>query len=225
MRRRRSGTRTRARRTRPAADTARQVRSEAPRPTRGPPRRCPRTRRRRARRPARSPRTPLPRCRRSAARVQALAGSPAPRGAPHPDRGAARARSRLRRAFALAPIALDGPRHLDAGGNAELEEDVTHVRLDGLGAEEERRGDLAVRLAVGRHGRDLELAFRQRRDAAVARGRRPAWLDTRPQLAQLAAHLVAHADRAARVKLALGLAQHRDRLGPLTGRRKRTTLE
>ena len=42
---------------------------------------------------------------------------------------------------------LDRARHLDPGGDAELEADVAQVRLDRLGAEEEVAGDLALRLA------------------------------------------------------------------------------
>ena len=107
---------------------------------------------------------------------------------------------------------VDGPRHLDAGGDAQLDEDVAHVRLDRLAAEEEGGRDLAVRLAVGRHGRDLELALRQRGDSALAGGRRPARLCARAELAQFAAHLVSDAHRAEDIELGLGLAQHGDRL-------------
>ena len=114
-------------------------------------------------------------------------------------------------AAALAPVALDGARHLDARGRAELHEDVPQVRLHRLVAEEQLGGDLAVGLAVGHQAGDLELALGQRRHAGVPRRGRAALLRARAELAQLAPRGVALAHRAARVQLRLGLAQRRDR--------------
>ena len=58
-------------------------------------------------------------------------------------------------------------------------------------------------------------------DARVLARGRAARLGAGAELAQLAAHLVADAQRAARVELALGLAQHLDRLLPLPRGRER----
>src|SRR5262249_59305642 len=122
------------------------------------------------------------------------------------------------------PLAFDGPRYLDARRDAELDEDVAHVRLDRLLAEVERARDLAVRLAFGDECRDLELARRQRRAPAVARARRAARLRTRAELAQLAARLAACAPRAATVELGLGSAEHGDRLGAFARGGERAAL-
>lgn len=48
--------------------------------------------------------------------------------------------------------------------DVELAEDVSQVRLHGLGAEEEGRGDLGIRPAIDDEPRDLLLALRQRFD-------------------------------------------------------------
>ena len=111
----------------------------------------------------------------------------------------------------LLAVALDRARDVDPGGHAELHEDVAQVRLDGLLAEEERARDPAVRVPVGHEVRDLQLARVSDADAGVRAGRGPAGLRPRAEPPQLAAHLVAHADRAARRQLALGEAQRRDR--------------
>ena len=69
--------------------------------------------------------------------------------------------------------------------------------------------------AVGDQLGDLELALGERAEPGVVGRGRAARLGARAQLAQLAARLVAHAQRAARVGLALGLAQGRDRVRAL----------
>jgi hypothetical protein len=61
----------------------------------------------------------------------------------------------------LPTVALDHPRDLDAGRDAELHEHVANVRLDRLLTEEELLGDLGVRQAVGDQVRDLTLACRE----------------------------------------------------------------
>src|SRR5262245_34610351 len=77
----------------------------------------------------------------------------------------------------LAAGTLDRAGDLDPRGNAELLEHLRQVHLDGLLADEQFRGDLAI-LAPGRHEfRDLGLALGQSPDAGAATldrsGRRP----------------------------------------------------
>ena len=61
---------------------------------------------------------------------------------------------------------------------AELAQDVRDVDAGRLDADDERRGDLAVRVAAGDEGQDLRLAWRQAEDLLQAllprRGTRPA---------------------------------------------------
>ena len=61
----------------------------------------------------------------------------------------------------LAVGALHHARNLDARRDLELLEQVPEVRLDGLRAQEQLRGDLRVGLAVDDEPRDLELALRE----------------------------------------------------------------
>src|SRR5258708_11905984 len=46
--------------------------------------------------------------------------------------------------------------------NSELDEDILHVRFDGLGCNAERAGDLFVRLALGNQFENGALAWAQR---------------------------------------------------------------
>ena len=88
---------------------------------------------------------------------------------PRRDRAAARPRdSCLLRAVELASRVFDRASDLDPGRDAQLLEDVTHVRLDGLAAQEELCCDLAIRLAVCCQRGDLELTLGQRREPAVS---------------------------------------------------------
>ena len=63
---------------------------------------------------------------------------------------------------AVRPVVLEGERGRGRpGGDAQLREDVLHVPGDGVLAEHERRGDLAVRPAGGDEPQHLELAATQ----------------------------------------------------------------
>src|SRR5690349_24719480 len=88
--------------------------------------------------------------------------------------------------------ALPITRQLDAGADAELGVDVAQVGLDGLRAEHELLGDLAVRAAGGDQLGDLALAVRE--DAIAVARRRAA--DPVSEPSQLAHRLVAPARRA-----------------------------
>ena len=72
---------------------------------------------------------------------------------------------------------------------------------------------------------DLELAPGQCRHSGVVRGGRAARLGAGPEASQLAPDLVAHAQRAAAVELALGPPQQRDRPLALSRRGDRATAE
>src|SRR5262249_52431548 len=50
-------------------------------------------------------------------------------------------------------------RHRDAIARPGLGEDAVDMRLDGVAAQEQRRGDLGVRHAAGDHAEDLRLAL------------------------------------------------------------------
>src|SRR5829696_3443631 len=99
---------------------------------------------------------------------------------------------------AVAALALDGPRQLDARRHAEFAEDVAQVRLHGLQAEEQLRRDLGVRVAVDDELADLHLP-RAERSQPVRPGRaRPgAALDPFPEAAQLLLGGVPVGERAA----------------------------
>ena len=72
------------------------------------------------------------------------------------------------------------------------------MRLDGLLAEEQRRGDLWVRPAVDDEARELELALGERVDAgSVSLARPRATVDSAAELPQLVLGLLAVADCAA----------------------------
>src|SRR5690348_4967730 len=90
-------------------------------------------------------------------------------------------------------VALHDPRDLDARRRAELEEDVAHVRLDGLLRQEQRLRDLAVREPVGHEPGDLELALGEAAQVRVAA--RAARLPAGAEPAQLAPRRVAPAQR------------------------------
>src|SRR4051794_12196669 len=97
--------------------------------------------------------------------------------------------------------AFNRPGHLSAREDIELAKDVAQVRLDGLGAEEERSGDLGVRFSVDHETRDLELALRERPDSdAVGLSGACSSVDAVTELSQFALRLVAVAQRAALVE-------------------------
>src|ERR1700750_3464386 len=58
----------------------------------------------------------------------------------------------------------DGRGGLEAGGGPEFAQDVRDVDADGLDADDERRGDLAVGVAAGEEVQDLRLARGQAED-------------------------------------------------------------
>src|SRR5437879_460644 len=58
-------------------------------------------------------------------------------------------------------VVRDSPHELRARVNLELAVDVCQVKLDRLWAEEERRCDVAIGLAVRDQARDLKLLLRQ----------------------------------------------------------------
>ena len=102
------------------------------------------------------------------------------------------ARVRIRRAClrfrAGQPVGpLDDAGDLHARVGPELGEDVADVGLDGLGAEEQLLGDLAVGLAVDDAAGDFELALGERVDPCAVRNpglRAP--VDVLPELPELA---------------------------------------
>src|SRR4051794_10955253 len=137
--------------------------------------------------------------------------------------GLARAGRNLSLWDALASISpIDGPRHLYPRGDVELAEQVAHVGFDGLDAEEQLGGDLGVGLAVDDEPCHLELALRERLEAAAIRhaGSRAA-MDVVALLSQLAFRGVAVARRAAVVERG-GRACERGRSpGDVAGLRER----
>src|SRR4029079_5997165 len=86
----------------------------------------------------------------------------------------------------LAVGALDHARDLYTGRDIELLEQVPDVRLDGLRAQEQLRGDLSVGLPVHHQTRDLELALGEQLDAGSVElaALRPA-VDPLAELAEL----------------------------------------
>ena len=66
-------------------------------------------------------------------------------------------------------LALHHARHLHPRAHVELAEDVAHVRLDGLDAQEQLGRDLRVGAAVGDERGDLGLAFGQRLEQRAVR--------------------------------------------------------
>jgi hypothetical protein len=71
---------------------------------------------------------------------------------------------------AVGPFDRAGDVH--AGGNAQLVEEVAHVRRDRLRVQEELGGDLRVGPAFDDQPRHLQLTVRERPDASCARGAR-----------------------------------------------------
>src|SRR3954471_18125061 len=146
---------------------------------------------------------------------------------PRPTRTASR-RRREGRAAGLLVLGIrsrEGLRELVAGVDVELHVDVAEVVLDRLGAEEQRRGGLARRLARGEQEPDLQLLGRERVDRAwlapaqrLARGRelRAGAVGPRPRVEALErlprrAPLLAGAHPLARATQSLAVGQPRAR--------------
>ena len=96
---------------------------------------------------------------------------------------------------------FDDARDFNAGVGPELGEDVPDVGLDGLRAEEQLLGNLAVRPALHDEAPDLELALGKGFDpCTVGRPGLGAPVDVLPELAQLALGRIPVALRAHRVQ-------------------------
>src|SRR5436190_23633095 len=109
----------------------------------------------------------------------------------------------LRNCATNAVRALHRTCELNSRSDIELPEDVAEMRLDGLLAEEELRGDFWIRLAVDDEPCDLVLALSQQLDVGpVGVARVCAAVDVMSQLSQFAFRLISVAQRTAFLELA-----------------------